>query len=263
MEQGKDIITVAPDGVCCGYQTKTGDIDTREWRAIEGEVRELMELPIDYPGVDKSKLHRAYLVTNGTITDPVRTQINDRNEDNVRRGRHYASLEVISKDSLLKSFIDAQGRFIPRELPDVRAFLDLYLDGGRGMLPKDKLFAILENAVFNEAPKKKSDALDAITSSLIITSYLLNSFEQVQNFYAIAEGWSILSACIARFVAKHSIPCGQWRDSLTLALNEMRENLCRLRKETVGKVDFMEGALEGDGGLILQARTTIVLGALA
>jgi hypothetical protein len=84
-------------------------------RSIEGEVHELMELPINYPGVDKSKMHKAYLVTNGTITDPVRVQIADRNDDNVRKNRQYAQLEVICKDSLLKSFVDAQGRFVPRD----------------------------------------------------------------------------------------------------------------------------------------------------
>jgi hypothetical protein len=165
MEQGKDIITIGPDGECHAYQTKTGDIGLSEWRNIAGEIQELVELPVDYPGVDKSRPHAAYLVTNGTIKDPVRIQINDRNEDNQRKNRQYAHLEVIGKDSLLKSFVDAQGRFVPRELPDMRAFLELYLEDGRGMLPKEKLFAVLEGTTFGQSPERKSDAIDAITSS--------------------------------------------------------------------------------------------------
>lgn len=120
MEQGKDIITIAPDGECCAYQTKTGDIGLAAWRNISGEIQELVELPMDYPGVDKSRIHRAYLVTNGSIKDPVRVQITGRNEDNERKNRQYAHLEVIGQDSLLKSFVDAQGHFVPRELPDMR-----------------------------------------------------------------------------------------------------------------------------------------------
>jgi hypothetical protein len=263
MEQGKDVITIAPDGVCCAYQTKTGDIKTSEWRAIEGELRELVELPIDYPGVDKTKMHRAYLVTNGTISDPVRAQISDRNEDNVRKNRQYAPLEVIAGDSLLKSFVDAQQRFVPRNPPDLRAFLDLYLDKGTGMLPKGKLFAVLENAVFSERPGNKSAAVDAITSSLVITSYLLNSFEQTGNSYAIAEGWSILAASIARFVTKYSIPATHWEDSLRIVIDAIGENLARLRADALGRSDFLEGAIHGDGGAVLRARATIVLGALA
>jgi hypothetical protein len=222
-----------------------------------------MELPINYPGVDRSKMHKAFLVTNGTITDPVRVQIADRNDDNVRKNRQYAQLEVISKDSLLKSFVDAQGRFVPRDLPDIRTFLELYLDEGRGMLPKESLFAVLEGAVFAEAPSKKSDAIDAITSSLIIVSYLLNSFEQSKNYYAMAEGWSILAACIARYAGKHSLPQGQWRSSLDLVMAEVKANLAMLRREAIGRPDFLEGDIRTDGGVMLNARTTIVLGALA
>ena len=263
MEQGKDIITVGPDGEYYAYQTKTGDVGLSEWRSIEGEVHELMELPINYPGVDKSKMHKAYLVTNGTITDPVRVQIADRNDDNVRKNRQYAQLEVIAKDSLLKSFVDAQGRFVPRDLPDIRTFLELYLDEGRGMLPKGSLFAVLDGAVFGESPSKKSDAIDAVTSSLIIVSYLLNSFEQSENYYAMAEGWSVLAACIARYVGKHSLPQGQWRGSLDLVMAELRANLAMLRQEAISRPDFLEGDIRTDGGVMLNARTTIVLGALA
>ena len=263
MEQGKDIITVGPDGDYHAYQAKTGNIGLKEWRSIAGEVQELLELPIDYPGVDKSSTHRAYLVTNGSITDPVRTQINDRNEDNRRKGRRYAHLEVIGADSLLKFFVDAQGRFVPRELPDMRAFLELYLEDGRGMLPKDKMFAVLDDTSFGQSPTKKSDAADAITSSLIIVSYLLNSFEESENYYAMAEGWSILAACIARYVTRHSIPVDRWRTSLDLVVAEIDANLALLRNDALSTTDFLEDNILADGGVMLRARTTIVLGALA
>jgi hypothetical protein len=134
-------------------------------------------------------------------------------------------LEVISRDALLKSFIDAQGHFVPRELPDMRSFLELYLEDGRAMLPKDKLFAVLENSCFADTPARKSDAIDAINSSLVIVSYLLNSFEASANYYAMAEGWSILAACIARYVTKHAVRAVQWRESLDLVMAELDANL--------------------------------------
>ena len=263
MEQGKDIITVGSDGVYHAFQAKTGDIGLKEWRSIAGEIQELLELPIDYPGVDKSSTHRAYLVTNGSITDPVRIQINDRNEDNRRKGRQYPHLEVIGADSLLKIFVDAQGRFVPRELPDMRAFLEIYLEDGRGMLPKEKMFAVLDSTSFGQSPVKKSDAADAITSSLIIVSYLLNSFEESENYYAMAEGWSILAACMARYVCRHAIPEDQWRTSLDLVVAEIDANLALLRNDALSRTDFLEDDILGDGGAMLRARTSIVLGALA
>lgn len=266
MEQGKDIITVGPDGEYCGYQTKTGGIDLKEWREIRGEVQELVELPIEYPGVDKSKGHRAYLVANGVVTDPVRVEISARNEDNVRKGRQYAQLIVIAKDELLKAFVDAQGRFVPTELPDMRAFLEIYLSDGRAMLPKENLFRVLEQAAFAEKPTRKSDSVDAITGSLVITSYLLNAFEQAGNHYAMAEGWTVLAACMARYVLRFSVPESQWAASFSLIMGEIRANLHALRSEALTREDFLEGnppGLFADGGPMLKARTTIVLGAIS
>jgi hypothetical protein len=75
MEQGKDIITVGEDGTYHAYQLKTGYIDQKAFRAIKGEIDELVERSIVHPSVDKSKGHRAYLVLNGEITDEVRYSV--------------------------------------------------------------------------------------------------------------------------------------------------------------------------------------------
>ena len=104
---------------------------------------------------------------------------------------------------------------------------------------------------------------DAITSSLIIVSYLLNSFQESENYYAMAEGWSILAACIARYVTRHSIPVDQWRPSLDLVVAEIDASLALLRSDAVSRKDFLEDNILADGGVMLRARTTIVLGALA
>ena len=66
MERGKDIVTISPDGTPCAWQLKTGKINTRTWREIKGEVMEMIELPITHPSVDKSVLHRSYLVTKAS-----------------------------------------------------------------------------------------------------------------------------------------------------------------------------------------------------
>jgi hypothetical protein len=97
---------------------------------------------------------------------------------------------------------------------------------------------------------------------LIILSYLLNSFEESKNYYAMAEGWSILAACLARYATAHSIPAEQWRESLNLVMAELDANLVLLRKDAVGRTDFLEGDIRADGGLMLRARTTIILGAI-
>ena len=68
----------------------------------------------------------------------------------------------------------------------------------------------------------------------------------------MAEGWSILAACIARYAARHAIPAGQWRESVDLVMAELEANLALLRKDAVGHPDFLEGDIRADGGVMLR-----------
>src|SRR6185503_1009085 len=62
-EQGKDIIARDPTGRPIGYQLKTGNIDLGFFRRIYDEVVELVEIPIQFPGVPPDGQHRCVLVT--------------------------------------------------------------------------------------------------------------------------------------------------------------------------------------------------------
>ena len=263
MEQGKDIITIDNNGEYCAYQLKTGDIDLKKWRGILSEIKELIELPIIHPSIEKDKVHKSFLVTNGSITDEVRFQIDQINEDNKRKKRGYSYLDVINKQTMLKDFINAQGEFIPRELEDFNSFLELFLADGTDFLLKEKLFDFLDNTIFKDIPKRKSDAINAIFSSVIIVTYLLGTYQTKKNYYAQFEAWTSLAACIVRYAEKTNLKKKEWIDSYNLAISEVVRNLSLLKKETLAKVDFLEGNRFGDGGLIYWARVTIVLGSLA
>jgi hypothetical protein len=263
MEQGKDIISIDSGGDYYAYQLKTGKIDLKEWRRIWGEVRELIELPIVHPSVDKTKGHRSFLVTNGEITGEVRIQIDQINEDNQRKGRGYSYLDIITGQTLLSEFINAQGEFIPKELTDFNSFLKLFLADGTDFLPKDTYFDFLNNTIFKETAKQKSKAINAISSSIIIASYLLNPYQIRKNYYALFEAWTSLAACIVRYAQRTGLRKEDWIDSFNLAVSELVRNLLLLRDETLERKDFLEGDSLGDGWFIYRARATIVLGALA
>jgi len=260
MERGKDLATIGPDGSYYAYQTKTGDINKASWRDIRGELQELIEFPIDHPSVDKRKRHRAYLVTNGTISEPVRLDITEMNEQNRRLRRKWAKLEVIDRFQLLAMFVEAQKKFFPRELPDMRAFLDLYLHNGRDLLPKQQLFSLLDATTFSMRPKKKSDALDALTGAVVLGSYLLGAFEKERNWFALIEGWCAIAVSIARFALRYQIKESQWKPSFDLVFSEVERNVMELRAEAAGRSHFLEVPVELDGDGLLRARTTIVLG---
>jgi len=263
MEQGKDIVTIDENGDSCAYQLKTGNIDLNKWRNILGEVKELIELPITHPSVDKIKIHKSFLVANGEITDEVRIQIDQMNEDNQRKGRMYSYLDIINGQTLLKEFIDAQGEFIPKDLENFRLFLELFLTDGVDFLPKDNFFSFLNNTIFNNIPKQKSNAVSSISSSVIMTTYMLSAYQIKNNFYALFEAWTSLSGCIVRYAKKAKLKKEDWIDSLNLVKSEIIRSLNLLKNETLKREDFLEGDWLGDGGLIYRARATIVLGALA
>ena len=263
MEQGKDIITIDKDGGCCAYQLKTGDIDLKKWREILGEVKELMELPVVHPSVDKSRLHKAFLVSNGEITDEVRIQIDQINEDNKRKDRKYSYLDVINGKALLREFIGAQGEFIPKELEDFDLFLKLFLADGTDFLPKEKYFEFLNQVIFRDVRGQRANATNAISSSIIMLAYALHPYQVKENSYALFEAWVGLAGSIIRYAQKNSLRNEDWLDSYTLAFGEVIRNLSILKEEILQKEDFLEGDWRGDGGLVYRARATIVLGAVA
>lgn len=263
MEQGKDIITVDKKGEYCAYQLKTGNIGLGVWRKIRGEVQELTELPIVHPSISKKKVHRSYLVTNGEFSDPVRFQIDALNEQNKLKRRGYSYLDVINGKTLLKVFVDAQGKFIPKDIEEIHLFLKLFLSDGSGFIDKEKTFNLYNDTIFNLSSKRKSDYLNAIFSSIVICAYITMPFQLKNNYYALFEAWTCLGACILRLAYKKKLDRKAWYPSFELVTAEIVRNLESLKEEVVERKDFLEGNWYGDGGNIYRARTTIVLGTLA
>lgn len=137
-ELGKDIVTIAPDGTCCAYQLKGGDINIAKWRAIQEQIRELMEYTFNHPSVDQSKIHNSFLVLNGHVNDEVRERIVKLNTDNKALKRNLSYLDIIDLDSLISDFTKAQGDYIPIDFGDFYSFLELFLSDGTDFLDKDK-----------------------------------------------------------------------------------------------------------------------------
>lgn len=263
MEQGKDLITVAPNGDICAYQLKTGDIGVNQWRAVRPQIDELIQIPIVHPNIDKTKPYKSFLVLNGGISDEVRLQITQMNEANIIRSRGDSNLEVIERSQLLKTLHDAQGRFVPHKLTDFKSFLELFLASGKEQLDKAKFFSFLNNTLFSEFPRQKADALNAISSSVILTAYAMSEFEQEKNHFAIFEAWTALGASIVRYAERAKLDQREWQASLDLVMLGIAQALDSLEDDALAKETWIEGYALGDGGDVYRARTTLVIGALA
>lgn len=262
LEQGKDVISRHPLLGLRAFQLKTGDIDLPAWRKIRGECEELIGLPIVHPSVDKREPFRAYLAANGSVSDEVRLQIDQMNEDTLRKARGWAKLEILDLQSLLKYFLDAQGDFIPREPSDLKVFLELYLSPGEELVDVERWFKYLNSFAFNTRPVRPSDVVNAISASVVQVALGLQAYQRSGNHFALFQAWTALSACIRRYALKYDLSLDVWRASYELSLAEAVRTLEDLEADFLKKPDLLEGNLLADGGIVYRARSTIVTGTL-
>ena len=232
MEQGKDITTLDSAGTPCAYQLKGSDIDLPVWRKIRPEIEELMQMPIVHPGVDKVLGHKAFIVTNGRFTDEVRIAIDQMNEDNVRRDRKYAHLEMINGNMLLKEFLNAQGSFTPVDLKEMQEFLEFFLADGRDFLDKEKFAVFLDERIFAKGAGQVSNKINAVLASVPMTAFALNNYQHSTNHYAAFEAWTMLATSITRFANVQGLKHADWKPSFNLAMMEVRRSLQLLKEET-------------------------------
>jgi hypothetical protein len=262
-EQGKDIITIAPDGVPCAYQLKgEKNINLQKWRAIRPEIEELIEIPIHHPSVRSDSLnHRAYLVNNGFLADTVRREIHDRNR--VNKKRRLPKLNLILKDDLLKDFLSIHGRFLPVEPADFRRFLELYLADGSALLQEGQFCQFLLSVMpFEETTIKKLDLERAIASTLLLTGYVLSPYNERQNSVSIINGWVLLGAHILAIIEKTRLPQRHWRPTFDICTYAIERSFEGLIAEVLARNTYEEGDLPTDG-VVYKARMTLILGYLA
>jgi hypothetical protein len=261
LEHGKDIISIDSNGDYHAYQLKKGDINTETWRKIKPQIDELVEYPIDYIGFDPEKVHTPCLVISGNINSITNNSIRLYNESKLKN--NHPALEIIDKNGLLERFTESQVKFIPKKFDDFYTFLDILTIDGSNFLPKEQFLEFLDNVVFNEIPHHFNDKLNAISSSLIFVSYLLERFQQSENYYALFEAWIILAGCIIRFGKKANLSNEDFENSLELIMANVIDTLRLLKEEILRKKRFFEGNGAFDSARTHGARVVIVLGTLA
>lgn len=258
LEFGKDIISRDQSGTIHCYQLKTGNITLGVWNKIYSQINDLINMPCDYPGVDKKIPHVSHLVTNGIIKEDVSQRVDKLNSTKT----NFSKLEIIDLNQLLPQFIDAQGKFMPKDLKNFQEFLTLFLFNGKNFFPKEQFFNFLFTSIFKEY-KVGADKRNSIISSLLITSYCLNNFQKENNHFAKFEAWATLKSAIYHYSIKYSLTDKCIDKSLELIDFEIKNSLKELEDEFLSRKNYLEGGLLGDGKEVYNARLTIMLGTLA
>lgn len=258
-EQGKDIITLDRRNKPCAYQLKTGRIDKGKLREIQGELTELVSMPIQYPGIPKAK-HAAYLVTNGDLNDVARTDLAVLNQG-YRRNR-WPEITAITKGQLLGDFLKVQGKFLPAEVPDFNCFLSLLLRDGRKPAAKAEISNLIESLLFRKFGRARTEIPRAMASVLILTGYVLGAHYRHENHAAIMEGWTLAAAYILAMAGRHELDLQSWEPSFLLAMHGIDSAASALHLEVTTRKHLVETDHLLYDGLVYPFRITSILGYL-
>ena len=152
MEMGKDILAIDPSGVPCAFQLKGieggGRMTLSRWREdLSRQLHPLVHGSIVHPSIPVGSPHRSILVINGDLDEEVLREIDDFNRQSDNLGTPDRKVETIVKGQLFNAFKELQTEFWATNLTDLKTYLELFLEDGRGQLPKEKICRILESAL--------------------------------------------------------------------------------------------------------------------
>lgn len=261
-EKGKDIITRTGAGEIRAYQLKAGNVGLSEWRAIYGEIVNLVELAIEIPGTPPITEFVPYLVTNGELTDPVFEQVRVANVTWQNRGIDK-NLHVVQKGELFERFRASHGSYLPHELADFRTFLELILHDGAAPAEKEKASGLIEHVLPSKPEDESSlNIARAASSIVLLAAYISGPAVLAANHWSVFEYW-VLTASYVLYLAEKSnkaeLDC---QVSFELCEIAAEGALRALAEECAGRSDFVQGLPLIDGHTY-RSRITVLAGLLS
>lgn len=260
-EHGKDVVARRPDGVLCTFQLKGGDIALPEWRKIRGEVEELVQLPVRFPGVPEDEPHVPHLVTNGELRGDAPESVQRYAEDWAKRG--YPRLEVWQRGKVRKLFLDAHGSYLPGGLTSFRNFVQLYVGEFRAPLPKVELAALLESIVAATAGLSETKLPRALASLAMLAGYIVEQYARAGNHVAAAEGWTIAAATVLHVAERDGLKPRVYAPTLALLRAGVEWSLDAFAHETLTGESWIVPEYGLADPHVYGARVTITLGWLS
>lgn len=266
LEFGKDVITVAPDGIPCAYQLKGnpgGRLTRPQFREIQPQLQELVATAISYPNAPAVH-HRSYLVTNGLIEEDVALLIKAMNETWKRQGFGDEALKVISRGDLLMMAQSAGTTLWPFSISGIQGVVALLAHRGDSHLPLPRLDAILRDIFQLDAEHESltsSELERRIPVAALLVSISLRNFTDKLNHFAAVSAWVIYFAYTISAQERHRVPaCGE--ASLVAASDAVFAALDALAAEAVSRDQFIEGQTWTDTEFV-PARTSLLNGLIA
>lgn len=260
-EKGKDVITRTATGEIRAYQLKAGDLGVPDWRRIYGELIDLVELPIELPGLPLITDFTPVLVTNGELNQPCLEQV--RSSNAAWRARGIAKeLQTIQKGQLFRRFVESHGAFLPRELEDFRTFLELILRKGIEAADKEKAARLFEHLIPDDNQLKKTLTVQRVATSIaLLTAYISGAASSALNHWALFEYWVLAGAYVLHVLERSAAPENVCETTFQICEMAADSALESLAKESQERTHLVEGFPLFDGQTY-HPRITILLGLL-
>jgi hypothetical protein len=264
MELGKDLLSIAPDGVPCAYQLKTamnGRLGLSVWRHdVVAQIHDLVCGRIVHPSIPRdAPHHRAYLVTNGKIEEEVVRAIQDMNASWQHQGLDW-ELKTIVRGEMLGMAQELGASLWPTEPFNVKTFLDVYFFDGRACLPKHLLCTLLDE-VFGLGSSEdisQANCRRRMASAALLCASATSAFQTERNHVATIEAWVLYVAYVHCLAGRHGLPSAGFSAEVALACSAIRDALEDLVDEIGEREHLYEGDLKFDGGF-LRPRVTKVM----
>ena len=268
MEMGKDIITVAPDGTPCAFQLKAGNISLAKWRTeVSPQIDDLVIGQINHPSVDNSKHHRSYLVTNGNIVEEVSRAIDDRNRTWANQNQPYLRLNTIVRGELLEKAKGLGDNLWPTELTDIKTLLEMFLESGQGVLPKEKLASLFESTFPLKPPDNKKipskkHCERVIASAAILCAIATSSFSKENNHVAEIEAWILYISYVLALAERWGLSAKAYENEFEIVTQSIYNSLANLCDEIKEREYLIEGNPLADS-YVYKVRVTWLLGLMS
>ncbi len=260
-EHGKDVVTCDRAGKVHAFQLKAGDISTKEWRQIRGEVNELVEVAINDPQLGTITRFRPALVTTGAIAEPVAHKIQLLNQG--WAGRKLGRLETVERGALFSRFRAALGSFLPANLGDVQLFLKLFLAEGSEPVDTAALCGFFESFLPLDRKVRAGERRAAFAAAPIFAAMILASASRASNHLAESFGWTaVISYLLALADREPTARQSDWRPAVGIAVAAWRSAMERLLAEVPESGNWIAGNVLVDQPFV-RHRKQLVLGALS
>lgn len=268
MELGKDIITTDPNGIPCVFQLKTGNISLAKWQnEVSRQIDDLVVGKIPDSLINSPKHHRSYLVTNGRVEEEVSRAIDDKNQTWANLVHPDCHLKTIARGQLLERATKLGTELWPSELSDTKTLLEIFLENGKGIIPKAKLASLFESTVplgllDNGKEPSKSHCTRSIASAGLLCAIATSSFSNENNHAAEIEAWMLYIAYVLSLAERWKLLPKAYQSELKIAKQAIYDSLTNLCNEIKERNDLVVGFPLEDS-YVYDIRVTWLLGLMS